>query len=259
MPVKRYKILVYICLIVVVAISFAITNLLLTLIISEKIGVYSVIFIILNLIVNFTMFFIVFRFSQMLIEKDSALQEILGRIQASKEIMEETIEPEKEKGIDADAIVQQIISNSSQNANLEKFTESILANIAKVSELVQGVVYVKNTESGEFRGVGKYAYYSGKPAPVFTEGETLPGQVAKDKKMLNIVDIPGDYFTITSGLGSGKPNNLLIFPVVDKDNTIAVIELATFKPYSKDFEKVFEKLAVLLAKMINKVNKGQRE
>jgi len=49
------------------------------------------------------------------------------------------------------------------------------------------------------------------------------------------------------------PKNLLILPVTDKEVTIAILELATFKPYDKEFENLFEKLAVLLGKIVNKI------
>ena len=58
---------------------------------------------------------------------------------------------------------------------------------------------------------------------------------------------------IVSGLGQSLPRHILIVPIPDKEGTIAVLELATFKAYEHDFEKMFEKLAVLLGKIINKI------
>ncbi len=170
-----------------------------------------------------------------------------------KKIWKNIIESEETKKIDIEELIQQIIPPSPQSMGIEKFSEKVLANIAKISELVQGVFYVKNKENGEFSPVGKYAYFSNQPPKSFIEGETLPGQVAKDKKLLNINNIPTDYFTVVSGLGESLPRNLLILPIPDKEGTIAVLELATFKAYNKDFEKLFEKLAILLGKIINKI------
>jgi hypothetical protein len=251
--VKKYKILSYVLLVLVAIITIAITNLLLNLIISGKLNEYVIVYVILNLLLNFTMFYLVFRFIQQLIEKETILKELLERMQTSKEIMDENVAPEETKKIDIEDLIQQIIPPSPQSLGIEKFSETVLANIAKVSELVQGVFYIKNKESGEFMPAGKYAYFSNQPPKSFIEGETLPGQVAKDKKILNINNIPTDYFTVVSGLGSGMPKNLLILPVTDKEGTIAVLELATFKPYDKEFENLFEKLAVLLGKIVNKI------
>jgi hypothetical protein len=251
--VKKYKILSYVLLALVTIFTIAITNLLLNLIISGKLSEYVIIYVILNLLLNFTMFYLVFRFIHQLIEKEVILKDLLDRMQTSKEIMEDNLAPDESRRIETEDMIQQIIPPSPQSLGIEKFSETILANIAKVSELVQGVFYLKNKESGEFMPVGKYAYFSNQPPKQFIEGETLPGQVAKDKKILNINNIPTDYFTVVSGLGSSMPKNLLILPVTDKEETVAVLELATFKPYDKDFEKLFEKLAVLLGKIVNKI------
>jgi hypothetical protein len=157
---KKYKILPYILLLLVVAITIILTNLLLNLIISGKLSGYVIIYIILNLLINFAMFYLVFRYNQQLTEKETALKEMHERMQASKEIMEENVIPEETKKIDIEDLIQQIIPPSPQSLGIEKFSEKILSNIAKVSELVQGVFYLKNKESGEFIPVGKFAYFS---------------------------------------------------------------------------------------------------
>jgi len=250
---KNYKILSYVVLALVVIISFALTNLLLNLVIIGKLSGYVIIYVIINLLLNFSMFFIVFRFAQQIIEKESVLQELMRQLQTSKEETKTAIESDEEKKLNIEEIIQQIIPPSPQSFTIEKFTEKVLANIAKVSDLVQGVFYIKYKGSAKFEPAGKYAYYANQPPLPFIEGETLPGQVAKDKKILNINNIPENYFTVVSGLGKSSPNNLLIIPIIEKEDTIAIIELATFKPYDKEFEKVFVKMATLLSKILLKI------
>jgi putative methionine-R-sulfoxide reductase with GAF domain len=222
-------------------------------VIIGRLSGYVIIYVILNLLLNFSMFFIVFRFAQQIIEKESTLQELMKQLNTSKDQTENTIESDEEKMINIDEIIQQIIPQSPQSFTVEKFSEKVLANIAKVSDLVQGVVYIKNKDNAKFEPAGKYAYYANQLPMPFVEGETLPGQVAKDKKILNINNIPENYFTVVSGLGKSSPNNLVIIPVIEKDETIAVIELASFKPYNKEFEKVFVKMATLLGKILLKI------
>jgi two-component system chemotaxis sensor kinase CheA len=197
----------------------------------------------------------VFRFAQLLIEKETAINEITKQLQKKNEVTEIIEEIKEEKELDIEKIIQQIVPESPQNMTLEKFTEKVLANIAAISELVQGVFYVKNKTTGAFEAKGKYAYYASQPPVSFAEGESLPGQVAKDKKLVNIKDIPENYCVVVSGLGSCSPKDLLIFPLLEKGETTAIIELATFKPYDTNFEKVFEKVSPLLSKIIVKINK----
>jgi hypothetical protein len=251
--IKKYKILAYSFLAFVVAISFLLTNLLLTLIINEFLSSFSIVYIIINLILNFSMFYLVFRLIQVVIEKDAALTELYKQINISKETSEQPEIISDIKEFNTDEIIQQIIPHSPQNLTKQQFCEKILANIAKVSGLVQGIIYIKNKEDGEFSAVGKYAYYSTEPIKPFFEGDSLPGQVAKDKKLINVNKVPDDYFKVVSGLGQSKPGNILIFPIIEKDEVIAVAELSSFTPYSKDFEKLFEKLSTLAGKIIQKL------
>jgi len=199
------------------------------------------------------MFFIVFRFIQLQTEKESTIQELIEKFKVSKEVFEKKEEIIEEKELNIDDLIHKIIPQSPQSFTLNKFSDNILANIAKVSELVQGLVYVKSKENGEFKPTGKYAYYSSEPPKSFFEGDTITGQVAKNKKILNINNVPENYFTVISGLGKGSPKNLLILPILEKEDTIAVIEMATFKAFDKEYEKMFGKLAALLGKIIVKL------
>jgi hypothetical protein len=250
---KNYKIFLYLVLALVVIVSFAITNLLLNLIVAGKVSSFSIVYIILVLLLNFAMFFMVFRFAQQLLEKDATIQELANQIKASKEIKEEVVVTNEVKELNINEIIDKLIPPSPQSLTIENFSETILANISKVSELVQGVFFIKNRETGEFEAKGKYAYYSEQVLPRFKEGETIPGQVAKDKKLLNITNIPQNHFVVISGLGKGNPGNLIIIPILDKDETIGIVELATFKPYDKEFERLFEKLSVMLGKILVKI------
>lgn len=249
---KNYKILSYTVLAIVIIISFALTNLLLNLIITGKLGAGTIVYIILNLVLNFFMFFLFFKISQLYLEKEAAMQELINQIESSRKQQETNEEIVETVEFDVDKIIEEIIPQAAQNLKMKQFTEKILANIANFTGLVQGVFYVK-TETGEFKAAGKYAFYSTEDPKSFFEGESLPGQVAKDKKMVIINNIPEDYFNIVSGLGSSKPKNILIFPILHKEETIGVIELATFKEFDKNFEKVLDKLSLMLSKILIKL------
>lgn len=251
--VKKYKILAYCILALVVVLSFLLTNLLLNLIITELISSLSIIYILANLILNFSFFFLIFRLIQLVIEKEVAFEELTKQITASQETTVTTEVESEVKEFNTEELTQQIIPHSPQNLNKQQFCEKVLANIAKVSGLVLGIIYIKNKETGEFVAVGKYAYYSTEPVRPFFEGDSLPGQVAKDKKLINVSKVPTNYFKVVSGLGQSSPGNILIFPIIDKDEVIAIAELASFTPFSRDFEKLFEKLATLIGKIIVKL------
>lgn len=132
-----------------------------------------------------------------------------------------------------------------ENAKLDstKYTEKILSNIAKEFDIVQGLFFVKEKKTDIFNIAGKYAYFGEEQPKSFKSGETLSGQVAKNKTTLNLKEIPEDYVTILSGLGSSSPNNLLIIPIILKDETLGIIELASFKKFGKVIIELFESIS----------------
>lgn len=82
--------------------------------------------------------------------------------------------------------------------------------------------------------------------------EGLPGQVAVSGDLINISDIPGDYFMIESGLGKGKPASLIIFPVKHENKVIAIIELSSFCTFTADDQSFFMEISPSIAEQIMK-------
>jgi CheY-like chemotaxis protein/HAMP domain-containing protein len=66
----------------------------------------------------------------------------------------------------------------------------------------------------------------------FKIGEGLVGQCAKEKSHILLTDVPADYVRINSGLGESKPLNIIVLPVLFEGTVRAVIELASFSPFS---------------------------
>ncbi|MCB2194311.1 MAG: GAF domain-containing protein [Bacteroidetes bacterium] len=149
----------------------------------------------------------------------------------------------EEEKLDADYYISKIIPKHNAKIDITKYTEKILSNIAKEFDIVQGLFFVKAKDSDEFNITGKYAYFGEEEPKSFTLGETLSGQVAKNQKVLNLKEIPENYITILSGLGSSSPNHLIIIPVVIENTTVAIIELASFKEFKGNFKELFQTIS----------------
>lgn len=130
--------------------------------------------------------------------------------------------------------------------------EKVLRALANKIDAVQGLMFMKDPVDEIFLKTADYAWYSDKPVPSFKPGETLPGQVAKNKKLLNIKDIPGGYMTVLSGLGSSSPGHLIIFPLLSEGETVAVIELASFRAITEREEKFIREVSAELGKELGK-------
>ena len=126
----------------------------------------------------------------------------------------------------------------------------VIVNLARHFEIVQGIIYLKQSKSKEFKPVCTYAYTSENAPPSFQTGEGLPGQVAKNKAMMIITSIPEGYLQVQSGLGIASPENLLIIPLLLNKETIGIIELASFHSLDKKTEWTFRNLAKIIGNSI---------
>ncbi len=136
-----------------------------------------------------------------------------------------------------------------------KYTEKILQNMAKELDIVQGLAFILNNADQQFHVSGEYAYYSEESPRSFLIGETLSGQAAKNQQLLNVKDLPDDYITILSGLGRSNPRHLIIAPVAYKNESIGVLELASFKPFGTNEEDLIREVSQSIASKLNELRK----
>jgi signal transduction histidine kinase len=106
----------------------------------------------------------------------------------------------------------------------------------------------------QLRLIASYAYKRRKGiANVFALGEGLVGQAALERKSILVTQAPEDYITIGSGLGESAPVNIVVLPVLFEDQLMAVIELASFEPYSEAHLSFLEQLSETLGVVLNTI------
>jgi len=163
-------------------------------------------------------------------------------------------EKQEKNKLDPTKYAKKIIPSVQPDDDFQRFSEKMLSNFAKEFNIVQGLFFIRN-EQEEFSMKGQYAYYSEEQPRSFVEGDTLPGQVAKNQKILKVPNIPEGYITILSGLGNSSPKVLVIIPIVIKDKTQAIIELASFSDFDETHIELFEDLSSIIAEKINNLIK----
>ncbi|MGW0118571.1 HAMP domain-containing protein [Streptomyces sp. NPDC003327] len=88
----------------------------------------------------------------------------------------------------------------------------------------------------------------------FRLGESLVGQAARSRRTIAAENVPADYVTISSGLGSTARGSLVVLPVVVEDQVLGVIELMSFSPFTavhRDFlEQLMETVGVNLSTIV---------
>lgn len=178
-------------------------------------------------------------------EKEALLAE-LNKEKQEDEIVEEDFEVEE--------LAKKLIPGRNFK-KIDSFSKKILSNLANKFEFVQGIVYRKQHDSIKFSFVAGYGLTSENPIPDFELGSGLNGEVAQSKAIMVINEIPEDYFTVDSGLGSSQPGYLIIIPIIDGENTISIIEVTSFKPISHNIVKTLEKFSDIVSTNFNQLYK----
>ena len=175
--------------------------------------------------------------------KSEVLQEIEKRRRAENE--------QKNEETDFQSIVSNILSAVNSARSESGLCNKLLTALSKELGFVQGIVYVLNRKENNYYPAGEYALTDRKPQP-FKEGESLPGQAAMNKSMTILYDIPEKYFVVSSGLGSSQPGYLVLVPVVHEKESIAVLELASFRKPDALTGKILDKVLSEVGPKINK-------
>jgi hypothetical protein len=152
-------------------------------------------------------------------------------------------------------IITDLMKNLNVQLSMESFSTQVLINISKFLDIFQGILFVKDSVDGIFRKAGTYAYYSQQDFPEFADGVGLTGQVAVNKKLLNISNIPEKYITVLSGLGKSSPTNLIIFPLLFDDKSIGIVEIASFVKFDSFAEQALTEFSLLIGQHIFEINK----
>jgi signal transduction histidine kinase/DNA-binding response OmpR family regulator len=139
--------------------------------------------------------------------------------------------------------------------DLNTVTKRILSELAQVVNAHYGAFYILRQDD-EAANVklslfATYAYKEDKTIPrEFAIGEGLVGQCAFEKERILLTNVPSNYIKVSSGLGKGKPTNLIILPVLFENSVKAVIELASldaFTPTHQDFlSQLTESIGIVL-------------
>lgn len=251
---KIYKTLAIISLFSELIISFLLFSNIRNLVTENEISTSNnVIFILIILFLVFTLIlFASVILSTRYVETEDLSSEIKILDDDTSKKDENSNDVSKDELLDIDSYINKILPAENSKLDVTRYTEKLLSNIAKEFNIVQGLFFVKDKKSDIFNIAGKYAYFGEEEPKSFKYGESLSGQAAKNKTVLNIKEIPENYVTILSGLGSSSPNHLIIIPIVDKKETIGVIELASFKEFKKNFNELFEGMSEQIGKALSK-------
>ena len=219
---------------------------------GQKVSGWTIVLSLIPFLLGLWFYFISIRQRNLIDSLQAQIEALKLQIEAfMKSQKKESSQEVRKEVVDYKKLLEKIIPITPTD-DIAKYGETLLANIAKTVEIVQGQLYLKDLQTEVFRFRAGYAFFSETTPPEYREGETLAGQVAKNQKLINIDNIPEGYITILSGLGKGSPKHLIIAPIISPDNkTIGIMELASFKPFGIEHEELFSLLGRKLGEIFN--------
>jgi PAS domain S-box-containing protein len=119
-------------------------------------------------------------------------------------------------------------------------------------------LYVFEEDAGRLRRTAAYRLGTGSGAETVAVGEGLVGQCAHNRTPITVTNLPPDYLRIESGLGSGAPTQLCVFPLLSKDSLMGVVETATFHAFAAREQALLDELMPLAAMSLEVLQRNLR-
>jgi CheY-like chemotaxis protein/signal transduction histidine kinase/CHASE3 domain sensor protein len=117
--------------------------------------------------------------------------------------------------------------------DLSTLGDSILSFMVKFLDCQIAAFYVMDDKEQNLNLISSYAFERRKSiSNTYQAGEGLVGQVAVEKQMIIVSEIPEDYIQITSGLGAKYPSFIMIYPFLFEGKIKGVLELGSFSVFS---------------------------
>jgi signal transduction histidine kinase/DNA-binding response OmpR family regulator/CHASE3 domain sensor protein len=132
---------------------------------------------------------------------------------------------------------------------LGQISDKALRYLAARLDAQVAAAYVDDDEGQGYRRVAGYALPPGTPERL-KPGEGLPGQAVKENRTLIVRELPQDYWPVASGVGSGKPREVLVVPVSIHGVAQAVLEFGFFRAVDAVDEELFRRIAETLGMAI---------
>jgi len=153
-----------------------------------------------------------------------------------------------------------IIRNTS--GSIKNMGYEVVRFIINQIEACQGALYILNDNDSDdiyYELVSAVAYDRDRliHAKIKPE-EGLVGRCAFEKMTVLLTDVPDNYINISSGLGDASPNCIALFPLINDNIALGVLELISFnklKPHEITF---IEKSSEGIASFINSLKISRR-
>jgi signal transduction histidine kinase/HAMP domain-containing protein len=141
--------------------------------------------------------------------------------------------------------------------DLETVSRLLMSELPPLVEAQYGAFYMAETSPVgeiEYKLLAGYGLPPRRNRPIsFGIGEGLIGQAALEGRTILVTDLPDGYISIGSGLGEASPRGIMALPVLFEEQVLAVIELASFRPFTPVNQAFLEQIVETVGVVLNTI------
>jgi len=171
---------------------------------------------------------------------------------AMRDALKANAEQEMQRRMMSEALANfsDLIRHAGSDLNI--LCQQTLSELVRFLHAQQGCLYLaendQSTQQIYLSVIATFAYGRHKFRQERIKPEdNLAGQVYLEKQSLRVDNLPPNYFSIASGLGSILPSYLMIVPIKQNDNVVGVIEIASLQMLTEKQQSFVERIAEILA------------
>jgi PAS domain S-box-containing protein len=131
--------------------------------------------------------------------------------------------------------------------DVQAMYDELMRELVRYVGAQQAALFVLKTEEDEEAHLELTSFYAFDRKRLMkkeiSKGEGLVGQCWVEGNTIYLLKVPEQYVEISGGMGSEKPRSLLIVPLKAREQTLGVLELASFHPMGEKERRFVEELA----------------
>src|SRR5262249_3563477 len=153
--------------------------------------------------------------------------------------------------------VSGLTSELQRAASRDAFGERLLSGLVPMLGGGVAAFYVVDDTQGHLQRVAAYGLATASPT-IVRPGEGLVGQCARERTVISLTNLPPDYLRITSATGAAPPVQAMALPAISGDRLLAVLELASFRPFTAHERALLAELLPIVAMSLEILQRNLR-
>ncbi len=176
---------------------------------------------------------------------------LAGELIRMREQMEQVREDDQKRLWTTEGLSRVAEITRQHQSNVQLLSDHLLTYLVRCLKANQGMLFFWEEEKQHLVLASCHAYDKKKfVEQQIAPGEGLVGQTFLEQETTHLTEIPSSYMDITSGLGKASPTSLLLIPLKVNEQTIGILELASFGTFAEHTIAFLEEAGEIIASSV---------